>query len=597
MKNWKLLVAIVIGLACVDYLLVNFAPKKSRIAKQTVNLQDFNSQSLPFSSNRRPVLLLGTTDFHGFIDPEWVVNQNIKIEKAGAKLFAAVKKSYVEAAGLYPVVHVDAGDLFQGTLVSNMFEGQAVIDYLNYIQLDAVALGNHDFDYGPLGTKSVPSEAADHPLGALLERMNQSRFPWLAANVSDTKNRFEGKLAMVKVIEKQGVRVGVIGLAGQDTPETTDRRNLVDLEFKAMKETALKWAISLREQQKVDYVVVVAHSGSGCSDNSIQALEDISSCGKTGVVKLASEFPQGLVDAFVGGHTHKGVYKKINGAIVMQAFSHYSHLGVAWLGEPPQDLNLYTGLIPICSSVYWENQNMKCAGTSTSSELKIEPLMVGKNLRLKLEEETKADEILNPYRVKALAKAQETLGVTTPKELTKNFSSENSLGNFVVDVLHQLYPQFDTVLLNNGTFRTNLPAGPLTFNNIYEIFPFDSTLMGLEVSEEEFLRMVRIGVSPIDGGLSWSALKFKSVGCQVQLQWNVPKTTATKTIKVLTSDFVASGGVGFDRIKSLRSFQVTEYPNLREALIAGLRKYPQYVEGYKHKVRQNVKGKCPADQI
>lgn len=595
MKNWKLLIGLILSLALFDYALMVFYPKSLRSSNQSVNTQDFKSLSFSKPTNRKPLLLLGTTDFHGFLDPQWVETQNVKVEKAGAKLFAAVKKAYSDAAGFYPIVHVDAGDLFQGTLVSNMFEGQSVIEFLNYIKVDAVALGNHDFDYGPLGEKAVPSETNDNPVGALLERINQSQFPWLAANVLDPKNRFQGKLATVKVIERQGVHIGIIGVAGEDTPDTTDRRNLVDLEFKSMKETVLNWAVNLREEQKVDYVIVVAHSGSSCSDNSLESMEDISSCGKSGLVKMASELPEGLVDAFVGGHTHKGIYKKINGAMVIQAFSHYSYLGVAWLGDTPQDIKLNTGLIPVCSHVYWENQNMKCADPKVNS--KVEPIMAAKNFRVKQEDENKADEILASYRKAALLKAREDLGVKSPKELTKNFSSENSLGNFVVDLLHRLYPQFDTVLLNNGTFRTNLPAGHLNFNHIYEIFPFDSTLIGLEVSEEEFQRMIKIGVSPIDGGLSWSAFGFQSNDCQINVQWNQTKPAGTKTIKVLTSDFIASGGVGFDRIRPLRIFQVSEYPNLREALIAGLKKNPQFVESYKFKARQRVKGKCPADQI
>ncbi len=103
MKNWKILLGLIIGLGLVDYTLKIY----------TTNTQDFKSMTPPKTNHRKPILLLGTTDFHGFIDPEFVEIQNTKVEKAGAKLFAVVKKSYIEAAGLYPVVHLDAGDLFQ----------------------------------------------------------------------------------------------------------------------------------------------------------------------------------------------------------------------------------------------------------------------------------------------------------------------------------------------------------------------------------------------------------------------------------------------------------------------------------------------------
>jgi len=47
-------------------------------------------------------------------------------------------------------VLVSAGDFFQGTLIANQFQGAPVIDVLNHLHYDAVAVGNHEFDYGPL---------------------------------------------------------------------------------------------------------------------------------------------------------------------------------------------------------------------------------------------------------------------------------------------------------------------------------------------------------------------------------------------------------------------------------------------------------------
>src|SRR5262245_26201453 len=87
------------------------------------------------ASDRPPILLIGTTDFHGAIDPTFVG----QVEIGGARVFAAMKDAYEKAAGRYPVVHVDAGDLFQGSMVSNMAEGAPVIALYNYMNVDAVA--------------------------------------------------------------------------------------------------------------------------------------------------------------------------------------------------------------------------------------------------------------------------------------------------------------------------------------------------------------------------------------------------------------------------------------------------------------------------
>jgi 5'-nucleotidase len=53
------------------------------------------------------------------------------------------------------MIVVDTGDMWQGTLESNMFEGEAMVRAHNMISYAAVAVGNHEFDYGPAGPDSI----------------------------------------------------------------------------------------------------------------------------------------------------------------------------------------------------------------------------------------------------------------------------------------------------------------------------------------------------------------------------------------------------------------------------------------------------------
>ena len=62
---------------------------------------------------------------------------------------------------------IDAGDMFQGTLESNLQEGAPVIAAYNLLRYDAAAIGNHEFDYGPVGPAAMPTAPGDDPLGAL----------------------------------------------------------------------------------------------------------------------------------------------------------------------------------------------------------------------------------------------------------------------------------------------------------------------------------------------------------------------------------------------------------------------------------------------
>ena len=83
------------------------------------------------------------------------------------------------------VLVVDAGDMFQGTLESNLSEGASVVSAYNALGYAAAAVGNHEFDFGPVGPASTPRTATDDPRGALKARAAEARFPFLAANLID----------------------------------------------------------------------------------------------------------------------------------------------------------------------------------------------------------------------------------------------------------------------------------------------------------------------------------------------------------------------------------------------------------------------------
>ena len=138
-----------------------------------------------------------------------------------------------------------AGDLFQGTLASNLTEGAIVIDVYNHLGVTAAAVGNHEFDYGPVGPSPVPMKPGDDPLGALKARIQQARFPLLSANIreADTGQRpawlgNDGTL----LVTLQGVKVGIVGLSTPSTPTTTNPTNVASLRFEPLAPAAVEAA-------------------------------------------------------------------------------------------------------------------------------------------------------------------------------------------------------------------------------------------------------------------------------------------------------------------------------------------------------------------
>src|SRR5262249_62094817 len=95
------------------------------------------------------ITVVGTNDLHGHVEV--------------LPLFGGYLRALRTVVGSDHVVLVDAGDMFQGTLASNLAEGQAVVAAYAKLGYDAVAVGNHEFDFGPVGPASTPRSADDDP--------------------------------------------------------------------------------------------------------------------------------------------------------------------------------------------------------------------------------------------------------------------------------------------------------------------------------------------------------------------------------------------------------------------------------------------------
>src|SRR5207245_4298466 len=120
----------------------------------------------------RKLMVVGINDTHGALlsvpPPKWVSSVT-KSDIGGAEWFAgwmnAIREEYKSHGD--EVVILDAGDEFQGTLISNEFRGKSVVDVYNAAGVSASAIGNHEFDFG------IP---------VLKERIAQAKYPILAAN-------------------------------------------------------------------------------------------------------------------------------------------------------------------------------------------------------------------------------------------------------------------------------------------------------------------------------------------------------------------------------------------------------------------------------
>ncbi len=201
---------------------------------------------------------------------------------------------------------LSAGDMFQGTALSNYTQGHAMIRAMNAAGFDAMTIGNHEFDWG-LEAIQIYWDGE--------ESNGEADFPLLGANVyAKATNQRLPWLQDYEIFEREGLKIGVIGVIGNGLESSIAYPMVQDYEFKNPVPIVQSLARTLREDHDVNIIVVNAHDGDSINDD----LLDLSGLER--------------VDAVVNGHVHQrdsGVLGRspVAGMAYVQAGSSASHVG------------------------------------------------------------------------------------------------------------------------------------------------------------------------------------------------------------------------------------------------------------------------------
>ncbi|MGD8474064.1 MAG: metallophosphoesterase, partial [Anaerolineae bacterium] len=190
------------------------------------------------------IVILHTNDFHGAVEAEEIQGSGRSLEQGGlVNLVSLIDQLRDEHPG--PTLVLDAGDVFQGSYVSNSTQGELVMAAMNVAGYDAWTLGNHEFDWG------------QEPLRA---RIAQADFPALAANILDEATGEPWDMVQpYTIIELGRIKAGILGLTYPDTPSINRPENVAGLAFLEAEETVRRYLPELQEQ--ADLVVVLSHLG------------------------------------------------------------------------------------------------------------------------------------------------------------------------------------------------------------------------------------------------------------------------------------------------------------------------------------------------
>ncbi|MDJ0813048.1 MAG: 5'-nucleotidase C-terminal domain-containing protein [Woeseiaceae bacterium] len=499
------------------------------------------------------ITVIGTNDVHGEL-----VEQS---GRGGLTTFSgyvnAVRKARADDGG---VLLVDAGDMWQGTLESNLNEGYSVVEAYNALGYAAAAIGNHEFDFGPLGPKSIPDGDGDDPQGALRARASKANFPLLGANLIDASTGEMVEWDNVQasaVVQRAGVLIGVIGVLTEATPATTIAANVRGLEIAPLAETIEQQAQTLR-LAGASLIVVVAHAGSRCTE--FDDPYDTSSCRMDGeIMRVAQALPPGLVDHIVAGHEHQGIAHDVNGIAVTAAYSNTRAFSRV-------DFTIDRTSGEIIDRRIFPPQPIVAGGNYEGRDVVPDEQVVA---------------IAGLAQDMAARRRAESLGVDMEEPMLHRTRPESPLGNLFTDAMLQMNDA--DIAIHNvwGGIRAELPEGELTYGDVYRVFPFDNRVSIIELTGEQLRSIVAIQAHNRRRAAGFSGMRVY-VSCDANdMQVSMLRPDGSEiadedVLRVVANDFLLLGGDSIlTPVTPEEGFQIPNgTPLVRETLVAWFRANP-----------------------
>ncbi|MBA7559479.1 hypothetical protein ES708_01094 [subsurface metagenome] len=229
-----------------------------------------------------------------------------------ARIAGVIKE--VKRSRTNPVLVLDAGDFLMGSLFHMLSREEAFeLRLMGAMGYDVVTLGNHEFDLKPAGLARI-LVTADR-LGRIPSIvLSNAIFSAESAADDDLEGIFaRGIVRPYRIVEKDGIRIGLFGLMGRDAAEVAPFASPVTFEDPAI--AARRMVERLRGEERADIVICLSHSG--LADDPERSEDEV----------LAKEVPG--IDIIISGHTHtKTDVRTVNDTIIVQAWSYGRQVGV-----------------------------------------------------------------------------------------------------------------------------------------------------------------------------------------------------------------------------------------------------------------------------
>ena len=376
---------------------------------------------MSFNSN---LTIFQMNDSHAYFDLHnelfWKGSKPVYREVGG---FARINSIFNQVRHDQPdqVLVFDCGDTIHGTYAAVKSKGEALIPILNEMNFDAMT-AHWEFAYGPKQFMNI-TRKLDYPM--------------LAVNCYNEKND-QLIFKPYRIMEKSNLRLGIIGIAATIVDKVMPTHFSEGIYFTLGNEELSYYVEKLRNEEKVDMIIVISHLGFPQE------------------VKLAME-TEGI-DVLLSAHTHNRLYKPImvNKTVIIQSGCHGSFVGRL-------DLNIQGGKI---------------------KNFHHELITVEKDIEADQRIEKMVERNMKPYK----DYLSQVVGYTETG-LNRNTVLESTMDNFL---LNSLLNQEDAQLAfsNGWRYGAPVPPGKITMNDLWNIIPVNPPVSTVELEGREIWQMM-----------------------------------------------------------------------------------------------------------
>ena len=572
-KNYTLASATIVGLAIATSGGAAFADESTTTPAPTTPVTSATAapsttpSEAPSTGNETPssaaapkttekdIVLVHTNDVHGRIVEEKGRDKTTSVV-GDAKLATVIENE--RAKKDQTTVVLDAGDAFQGLPISNSSKGEERAKILNEINYDAMAVGNHEFDFG---------------LDEAKKYKEILKFPLLSANTYVNGARlFEASTIIDKDKSVKGDEVVVIGVTTPETATKTHPKNVEGVTFKDPIPEVLNVVKEIQAKAKAtgdDYKTYVILAHLGVDTTTPEAWR-----GSTLADELSkSPLLKGKRVVVIDGHSHTVESKTYGDNVTYnQTGSYLNNIGKVTL--KPNSL----------------------LGT---------PSLIKASETTNLTPNATVKKLVDQIKAKYDAENAVVVVKNSPVELSGTRENvrvrETNLGNVVADSLYE-YGQTgfknktDIAVTNGGGLRETIAKDkPITKGSVIAVLPFGNTISQIKVTGQNVLEMFekslgsilqvdKAGKTVLDENgqplLEPSGGFLHISGAKVYYDTNLPsgkrvlrvevknhdtgaydKLDLNKTYYLTTNDFLAAGGDGYTMLGGARE----EGPSMDEA--------------------------------